>query len=218
MTLDLFACFGPSEPQAETLAPGAVVLHGLVGETEAVSLWRGVQAVIAESPLRCLTTPGGQKMSVSLTNCGEFGWYSDRRGYRYERQDPLTGHRWPALPTEFLGLAGKAAEMAGYLGFVPDTCIVNRYLPATRMGLHQDKDEADFSQPIVSVSLGLPAVFVFGGLKRGDKKVRVLLQHGDVVVWGGPSRLCFHGILPVKDGGHPLLGRQRINLTLRKAG
>jgi len=218
MTLDWLA--DSSRPATETvaLASGAVVLRGLVGENEAVVLWQAVQTVIAESPPRCLSTPNGKKMSVALTNCGAFGWHSDRRGYRYEREDPLTGRPWPAMPPGFLDLAGKAAAVAGYSGFVPDACIVNRYLPGARMGLHQDKDEADCSQPIVSVSLGLPAVFAFGGLRRSSPTVKVWLLHGDVVVWGGPSRLCFHGVLPVKDGWHPSLGRQRVNLTLRKAG
>jgi len=217
VTLDLFEQFADAEPAHEPLAPGAAVLRGFAGE-EAATLWRLAQVVIAKAPLRRLSTPGGLPMSVALSACGRFGWHSDRRGYRYEPIDPLTGRAWPLLPLYFSQFAKKAAAEAGFADFVPDACLINRYLSGDRMGLHQDRDEADFSQPIVSVSLGLPAVFLFGGLKRTDKTVRVLLRHGDVVVWGGSSRLCFHGVLPVKPGQHPLLGEQRINLTFRKAG
>jgi alkylated DNA repair protein (DNA oxidative demethylase) len=153
-----------------------------------------------------------------MTNCGALGWISDRGGYRYAARDPQTQRAWPAMPDAFLELATRGAERAGFPGFVPDACLVNRYEPGARLTLHQDRDERDFSAPIVSVSLGLPAVFLFGGERRSDRVQRVALAHGDVVVWGGPTRLRFHGVLPLADGRHPLTGRHRVNLTLRKAG
>ncbi len=156
-------------------------------------------------------------MSVAMTNCGGQGWVTDHRGYRYDPVDPRTGHPWPAMPAAFLTLAERAAVAAGYPGFVPDACLINRYEPGARMALHQDRDEIDFAAPIVSVSLGLPAVFLFGGSKRTDRPNRLRVLHGDVVVWGGPSRLFFRGVAPLADGDHPLFGRQRINLTLRRA-
>ena len=157
-------------------------------------------------------------MSVALTNCGSLGWVTDRTGYRYDAADPETGKQWPAMPAAFLRLAHDAAAHAGFDGFVPDACLVNQYLPGARLTLHQDRNERDFSAPIVSVSLGVPAVFLFGGLKRSDRPSRVPLEHGDVVVWGGPDRLRYHGVQPLKAAHHYLLGEQRINLTFRKAG
>jgi alkylated DNA repair protein (DNA oxidative demethylase) len=165
-----------------------------------------------------METPGGLHMSVALTNCGALGWTSDRRGYRYTTHDPQTGRAWPAMSTALCRLAQDAAAQAGFPGFVPDACLVNRYAPGSRLSLHQDKDERAYDAPIVSVSLGLPAVFLFGGKARSDKAARVPLVHGDVVVWGGPDRLRYHGVSPLKDGQHPLLGAQRINLTFRRAG
>lgn len=199
------------------LGEGAVVLRGFAVPLDA-ELLAAVEAVAAAAPFRHLVTPGGFRMSVAMTNCGRFGWVSDRRGYRYDPVDPDSGHPWPAMPPVFAGLAARAAAAAGYAGFMPDACLVNRYRPGTRLTLHQDRNERDFSQPIVSVSLGLPADFQFGGLARGDRPRKVPLFHGDVVVWGGPSRLFFHGVLPLADGEHPLLGRQRLNLTFRCAG
>jgi alkylated DNA repair protein (DNA oxidative demethylase) len=165
-----------------------------------------------------MVTPGGFEMSVALTNSGELGWTSDRRGYRYATLDPLTGNPWPPLPDAFVRLARNAAAEAGFPGFTPDACLINRYVPGARMSLHQDKDEQDYSAPIVSVSLGMPAVFLFGGHRRADKAQRIPLFHGDVVVWGGPDRLRYHGVAPLKDHPHASLGSQRINLTFRKAG
>jgi alkylated DNA repair protein (DNA oxidative demethylase) len=156
-------------------------------------------------------------MSVAMTNCGRLGWVSDRRGYRYDACDPLTGHPWPRMPPAFLDLARAAAQAGGFPGFAPDACLVNRYEPGARLTLHQDKDELDYDAPIVSVSLGLPAVFLFGGDARKDRQRRVPLQHGDVVVWGGPARLRYHGVLPLKNGHHAILGSQRLNLTFRRA-
>jgi alkylated DNA repair protein (DNA oxidative demethylase) len=164
-----------------------------------------------------MVTPGGHQMSVAMTNCGGLGWVTDRSGYRYDRLDPNSARPWPSMPPSFRELAREAAAQAGFDGFSPEACLVNRYLPGARMSLHQDKDEGDFGAPIVSVSLGLPATFLFGGLKRGDKAQRFRLSHGDVAVWGGPARLKFHGVAPLADGEHVLMGRQRINLTFRKA-
>lgn len=173
----------------------------------------------ARAPLRHLVTPGGYTMSVAMTNCGRLGWVSDRRGYRYEPLDPLSGLPWPEVPAFWDELARQAASEAGFTGFRPDACLVNRYLPGSRLSLHQDKDEADYCAPIVSVSFGLPAVFLFGTDQRGGSQVqRLRLIHGDVVVWGGPARLAFHGVAPLAEGEHRLLGRQRINLTFRRAG
>ena len=176
-----------------------------------------IDVVAARAPFRNMVTPGGHRMSVAMTNCGDFGWVSDRRGYRYEGADPESGRPWPAMPSCFLDLAARAARAAGYDDFVPDACLVNNYEPGTRLTLHQDRNERDFKAPIVSVSLGLPATFLFGGDERSDRPRRVKLLHGDVAVWGGPSRLAFHGIAPLREGAHPVTGRRRINLTLRKA-
>lgn len=201
----------------ERLAEGAAVLRGFA-LNEAGTLMEAIDAVAVGAPFRNMVTPGGHRMSVAMTNCGDFGWVSDRRGYRYEGRDPESGRSWPAMPKCFLALADRAASAAGYNNFVPDACLINHYEPDTRLTLHQDRDERDFNAPIVSVSLGLPATFLFGGDERSERPQRVKLFHGDVAVWGGPSRLAFHGIAPLREGEHPVLGRRRINLTLRKAG
>jgi len=193
-----------------------VLLRGFAGPAEA-ALIAALRDIVAQAPFRHMLTPGGHQMSVAMTNCGEAGWVTDRTGYRYDTSDPVSGKSWPAMPPSFRELAGRAADHAGFEGFSPDACLINRYLPGTRMSLHQDKDEDDFGAPIVSVSLGLPAIFQFGGLKRSDKARRFRLEHGDIAVWGGPARLAFHGVAPLADGEHALMGRQRINLTFRKA-
>jgi alkylated DNA repair protein (DNA oxidative demethylase) len=216
MTLDLFADSAPIESANESLGPGAVVLRGFAA-ARTFELLATVRRVAADASFRCMTTPNGQRMSVAMTNCGSAGWISDRRGYRYAQIDPLSGAAWPPMPEAFATLAAHAAAEAGFNDFVPDACLINRYAPGTRLSLHQDKDERDFAAPIVSVSLGLPAVFLFGGPLRADRPRRVPLDHGDVVVWGGPARLRHHGVLPLADGDHPLTGRERLNLTLRKA-
>lgn len=217
MTLDLFDD-EPANPQPpEWLEPGAMVLRGFA-VAQAAELLRAVEAVAARSPFRHLVTPGGKRMSVAMTNCGPLGWISDRSGYRYGPVDPDTGERWPAMPQGFRQLARDAAEAAGYPGFAPDACLINRYEPGTRLSLHQDRDEGNYDHPIVSVSLGIPAVFLWGGAQRSGKARRVGLLHGDVVVWGGPARLRFHGVLPLPEAHHPLTGGRRINLTFRKAG
>jgi alkylated DNA repair protein (DNA oxidative demethylase) len=177
-----------------------------------------IHRIEAAAPFRHLITPGGFRMSVAMTNCGSLGWVSDRTGYRYETRDPLSGQPWPPVPPKFLQLAQSAAAAAGFTGFTPDACLINRYEPGTRLTLHQDKDERDFGSPIVSVSLGLPATFLFGGDRRQDKPLRIPLHHGDVVVWGGPARLRHHGVSPLKDGTHDEVGSIRLNLTFRRAG
>ena len=201
----------------EELASGAVVLRGFALPHDS-ELLAAVREVTTRAPFRNMVTPGGYRMSVAMTNCGSLGWITDRSGYRYDEIDPESGRKWPAMPAAFRKLAESAAAAGGFEGFRPDACLINRYEPGTKLSLHQDKDEQDFSQPIVSVSLGIPAVFQFGGLKRGDKTLRVPLQHGDVVVWGGPSRLRYHGVLTLKEDEHPALGKVRLNLTFRKAG
>ena len=164
-----------------------------------------------------MITPGGYRMSVAMTNCGQAGWVTDRSGYRYDAIDPDSGQAWPALPEAFVDVARRAATRAGFENFLPDACLINCYEPGARLSLHQDKNERDAAAPIVSVSLGLPAIFLFGGAQRQDRTQRYRLEHGDVAVWGGPARFTFHGIAPLADGHHPLLGRKRVNLTFRKA-
>jgi alkylated DNA repair protein (DNA oxidative demethylase) len=206
----------PAQPP-QVLEPGALVLRGFALE-QAADLLRVVGQVAAQAPFRHLVTPGGLRMSVAMTNCGALGWVSDRNGYRYDPIDPESGQPWPAMPPLLRELAGDAADAAGFPGFAPDACLINRYAPGTRLSLHQDRDEADYAHPIVSVSLGMGAMFLWGGAQRADKARRVALMHGDVVVWGGPARLRFHGVLPLPEGSHPLTGAHRINLTFRKAG
>jgi alkylated DNA repair protein (DNA oxidative demethylase) len=199
----------------EALGPGATLLKGFASD-DVERLLREIRTVAAAAPCRHMTTPGGFRMSVAMTNCG-VGWVTDRRGYRYDRFDPDTGESWPPIPRSFHALAARAAADAGYRNFVPDACLINRYEPDTRLTLHQDRNERDFSQPIVSVSLGLPAVFLWGGPKRSDRPKRVRIESGDVAVWGGPSRLFFHGVDWLAEGSAPLTGRSRINLTFRRA-
>jgi alkylated DNA repair protein (DNA oxidative demethylase) len=215
LTADLFDSVADAQPSREEIADGAVLLRAFVRPIES-ELIAAVRAIVAQSPFRRMTTPGGHLMSVAMTNCGARGWITDHTGYRYDPIDPRTGAPWPAMPAVFRDLALRAAEQGGFTGFAPDACLVNRYTPGTRLSLHQDKDELDYAAPIVSVSLGLPATFLFGGMARSDKPRRFRLVHGDVVVWGGPNRLAYHGVAPLADGEHPLLGRQRINLTFRR--
>ena len=216
MSMNLFASASGDISWKEALSPGAVVLRGFASTDEAVLL-AALNGVIALAPFRHMITPGGYRMSVAMTNCGSFGWVTDRTGYRYDAIDPESGHPWPQMPDSFLNLATSAAAQAGFQEFVPDACLINRYEPGARFSLHQDKNERDFGEPIVSVSLGIPAVFLFGGSKRADKPRRIPVTHGDVMVWGGLARLHYHGVMPLKEGYHPFVGRYRLNLTFRKA-
>ena len=204
----------PTEPEA--IAPGAVVLRAFA-LTQQAQLIGAVEEIAAVSPFRHMMTPGGSAMSVAMTNCGIAGWISERRGYRYTTIDPQTERPWPAMPAFFTALAHRAASACGYGEFSPDVCLINRYRPGARMSLHQDQDERDFSQPIVSVSLGLACRFLFGGARRDDKVKRLTLVAGDVVVWGGTARRYFHGVAPLASEVHPLSGAIRFNLTFRKA-
>ncbi|WEN13826.1 DNA oxidative demethylase AlkB [Rhodanobacter sp. AS-Z3] len=218
ITTDLFADAAlPLKPRDERLCEGAVVLRAFALEHDA-ALLQAIHDITAQAPFRHLLTPGGLRMSVAMTNAGALGWVSDRRGYRYARRDPQSGEPWPSMPAVFLQLATAAAARAGFADFMPDACLVNRYEVGTRLSLHQDRDEHDYAHPIVSVSLGVPAVFLFGGLQRTDLTQHVPLAHGDVVVWGGPARQHYHGVAPIKLAHHPLLGDIRINLTFRRAG
>ena len=205
----------PLVPSLEPLEEGAVLLRGFV-HAEVPRLLEQVTHVAQVAPFRHLVTPGGYTMSVAMTNCGRVGWVSDRKGYRYDPVDPDTGSPWPPLPQLFLDIAMKAAAQAGFDHYDPDACLINRYVPGAKLSLHQDRDEKDAWAPIVSVSLGLPAVFLWGGKRRADPMRRLLLESGDVVVWGGPARFVYHGVAPLKDGQHPLTGAARINLTFRK--
>jgi DNA oxidative demethylase len=216
MTMNLFDSLADAESLQEQLGPGATVLRKFALPEE-TALLCALRDLVVKAPLRHMVTPGGFLMSVAMTNCGSLGWVTDRTGYRYDAIDPMSGLPWPRMPDAFLRLATGAAAQAGFKEFVPDACLINRYEPGARLSLHQDKNEQDFAQPIVSVSLGIPAVFLFGGLNRADKSLRVRLIHGDVVVWGGPARLRYHGVMPLKEGHHPLMGAHRINLTFRKA-
>jgi len=213
--IDLFADLIEQEgPAAAGLAP--TLLRGFALKHEDQILAE-IERVVEAAPFRRMVTPGGFTMSAAMTNCGTAGWVTDRRGYRYDRNDPVSGEPWPRMPVAFTDLAATAAATADFAEFVPDACLINCYEPGAKLSLHQDKDETDFTAPIVSVSLGLPATFLFGGLKRSDAQVKIPLVHGDVVVWGGKARLAYHGVMPLKDGIHPALGRRRINLTFRKA-
>jgi alkylated DNA repair protein (DNA oxidative demethylase) len=215
LPVDLFESVPDVRPPREAMAEGAVLLRGFVCLLE-TALIAGLRDIVGQAPFRHMVTPGGHPMSVAMTNCGSAGWITDGSGYRYGAHDPETGKPWPAMPPLLREIAGRAADRAGFAGFSPDVCLINRYVPGARMSLHQDRDELDFGAPIVSVSLGLPAIFLFGGLNRSDKPRRFRLEHGDVAVWGGPARLVFHGVAPLADGEHSLMGRQRINLTFRK--
>jgi alkylated DNA repair protein (DNA oxidative demethylase) len=212
---DLFADIRDDQPAREELAEGAVLLRNFFA-AEQPDVIAALRLIVKAAPFRHLVTPGGHTMSVAMTNCGRVGWVSDPSGYRYDPFDPESGKPWPEMPASFRDLAARAAVQAGFEAFVPDACLINRYKPGAKLSLHQDKDELDLRAPIVSVSLGLPATFLFGGLTRSAPTRRYRLTHGDVVVWGGPSRLAYHGVAPLPDGTHPVMGGQRINLTFRK--
>ena len=212
--MDLFLS---QQPSIQEIAKDAYLLQGFALSNQAQIL-ADLSQIISVAPFRQMVTPGGFTMSVAMTNCGALGWITDRKGYRYISHDPLANKPWPAMPASFKQLAQQAALEAGFNNFTPDACLINQYKISARMTLHQDKNELDFSQPIISVSLGLPATFQFGGFERSDKVTKLLLEHGDVVVWGGESRLRYHGVLPLKAGRHSALGECRVNLTFRRAG
>ncbi len=215
VTLDLFS---PQDTSSrKRIGPSAFVLQGFA-MPYVDDLLACIHVMEQEAAFRHMVTPGGFTMSVAITNCGKLGWTSNRHGYRYSVTDPDTGQPWPHMPSTFSRLAREAAAASGFADFEPDACLINRYLAGSRLSLHQDKNERDFSAPIVSVSLGIPAIFLFGGHERSHKTMRVSLQHADVVVWGGEDRLRYHGVMPLKESFHPLLGGQRFNLTFRKAG
>ena len=213
--MDLFDDLPPPlEATLTPIAPGAVLLHGFARDGDA-ALLQAIESVLRQAPLRHWQTPGGYTMSVAMSNCGRLGWVSSPSGYRYAALDPLSGQPWPALPDGLLDLAQRAAKQAGYADFLPDACLINNYVPGAKLSLHQDKDEKDLRAPIVSLSMGLPAVFLFGTPSRKDRPQPWRLVHGDVVVWGGPSRLAYHGVSALAEGAHALLGRRRLNLTFR---
>jgi alkylated DNA repair protein (DNA oxidative demethylase) len=211
-TLELFDT--PDGSQVLRLGDGISLLRGLADTSRLFPL---VQRIAAVAPFRHLVTPGGQTMSVAMTNCGNVGWVSDRSGYRYSSRDPLTDLDWPRMPEEFMRLALAAATAGGFPAFMPDACLINRYSPGARLTAHRDADEQNFAQPIVSVSMGLPASFAFYGLARGGRGQTVALADGDVLVWGGASRLVYHAVRPVKPGHHSITGNHRFNLTFRHA-
>jgi alkylated DNA repair protein (DNA oxidative demethylase) len=213
-TGDLFAAVPSFDEQI--LEPGAHILRGFAYGLQP-QLLSTLGSVVGQAPLRHWLTPGGRRMSVAMTNCGGVGWVSDRGGYRYCERDPTTQRRWPDMPELLLNLAQAAALRAGYAGFAPDACLINCYETGTRLSLHVDQDERDASAPIVSVSLGVPATFLWGGLERSDRARRWLLVSGDVVVWGGPARFVYHGVAPLASAEHALTGSRRFNLTFRKA-
>jgi alkylated DNA repair protein (DNA oxidative demethylase) len=219
MRPELFSgAIGDAQGSTASVALGAraVLLRGF-SRACAPELIAAIGAIDAVSPFRHMVTPGGWAMSVALTNCGQIGWITDRTGYRYDAIDPANGRNWPAMPRAFAELAAAAADAAGFGGFRPDACLVNRYAPGARLSLHQDRNERDFDQPIVSVSLGLPAIFLWGGQARADRVRRIPLIHGDVMVWGGPDRLAFHGVHALAEGEHELTGAYRFNMTFRRA-
>jgi len=205
----------PNPPSSERLEEGAVLLRGFATH-DAPALIAAVTEIARTAPFRHLVTPGGYTMSVAMTNSGRVGWVSDRTGYRYDPIDPATGSPWPHLPAPFLDVAIRAAAEGGFPHYDPDACLINRYVAGSKLGLHQDRDEKDAWAPIVSVSLGLPAVFLWGGKRRTDPVRRLRVESGDVAVWGGPARFVYHGVAPLKEGSHPLTGATRINLTFRK--
>lgn len=214
-TFELFEA--TTQNQCQRLGSAAMVLRGFALPYVS-ELIPAIALIEVASPFRHMVTPGGFTMSVALTNCGELGWTTDRRGYRYTSLDPDTGKSWPGMPEVFSRLANEAAAAAGFINFEPDACLINSYSPGARLSLHQDKNELDYEAPIVSVSLGMQATFLFGGHQRTDSTIKVQLLHGDVVVWGGEDRLRYHGVMPLKDNPHALLGSRRINFTFRKAG
>jgi alkylated DNA repair protein (DNA oxidative demethylase) len=217
MILTLPLDLGDSAERAPTeLGEGAVHLPNFAKPLEAALLAQ-IEMLTQEAPFRRMSTRGGHVMSVALTNCGPLGWVSDQSGYRYSEHDPLTAKPWPLMPRIFAELAQRAALAAGFRRFEPDACLVNCYEPGSKMSLHQDRDELDKRQPIVSVSLGVSAQFLWGGSERNSPTRTITLSSGDVVIFGGASRLNFHGIKRLAVQSHPLTAERRYNLTFRRA-
>jgi len=200
-----------AEPTHEEIFPGATLMRGLAQAQDGEFL-EAMQGVLSAAPLHHATTPTGLPMGVMVSDCGTPEAF--RR--RWDPANPAVRQMWPPMPRALLDFSLRCAVRAGFPLFRPDTCHVNRYQAGTKLGLHQDRHECDMSQPIVSVSFGLECVFLLGGLERTDSPKRILLEHGDVIVWGGPSRMRFHGVQPLKPGHHPLTGPYRYNLTFRK--
>lgn len=198
-----------------TIAQDVSLLRGFAAPTGPLVL--AIESIAGRAPFRHLETRSGGRMSVAMTNCGPWGWHSDARGYRYVEHDPLTGERWPPMPAPFAQLAAEAAALGGFPGFEPDACLVNRYVPGAQMGAHRDWDELDKRHPIVSVSIGLPALFLWYGAKRQGKPIVTPVEDGDVVVWGGSARAGYHGVRKLPPGAHPAAGALRYNLTFRRA-
>jgi len=217
MNFDLFDLSNNGETWTESITDDAIVLRQFLVSRSA-ELAEAIKAIEQKAPFRHMKTAGGFTMSAAITACGDYGWISDRCGYRYSQIDPLTGKPWPTMPKTLSEIGQECAHKAGYNNYQPDTCLINRYVPGSKMSLHQDRDEKDFTTPIVSISLGIPATFLFGGLERSDKTIKIPVTHGDVVVWGGKSRLFFHGVLPIKQAYHPFWGDHRVNITFRVAG
>lgn len=217
MNYDLFDLSNNGETWTEKICDDALVLRQYA-TTQAPNILAAIKSVKTQAPFRHMQTAGGYTMSAAITSCGKVGWVSDRQGYRYSTHDPQSKQPWPTMPNILRAFATKAAADAGYDNFHPDACLINRYAPGAKMSLHQDRHERDYNAPIVSVSLGVQATFLFGGIQRSDKTVKVPLAHGDVVIWGGKSRLKFHGVLPIKAGYHPMTGEDRLNVTFRVAG
>jgi len=214
MMEDLFSATPGGETAREVLGEGAVLMRRWLAGRE-TDVMAAIEGVAARAPFRFLTTPGGHVMSVAMTGCGDLGWHSDRAGYRYVATDPVTARPWPAMPDLLRAIAADAAAAAGYAGFAPEACLINRYEPGARLSLHQDKDEGALDQPIVSLSLGVAATFLWGGADRATRPRRLRLESGDVVVWGGPTRLNYHGVAPLAQGWSALGGVFRFNVTFR---
>ena len=215
MTPDLFEDQDEGLPAREALGPGAFLLRGYARQV-APQLLQAIHAIGSAAPFRHMCVPGGKRMSVAMTNCGELGWCANAQSYHYASLDPLSGQAWPAMPKLWRTLAKRAAQEMGFDAFEPQACLINRYEPGARMGLHQDRDETALLAPIVSISLGLPAIFLWGGPRREDPTRRLRLVHGDVLVWGGPARLHHHGVMALPKGFHGLTGALRFNLTFRQ--
>ena len=200
-----------TEPTYEEVTPGAVLMRGLALPQDREFL-AAVDTITAAAPVHHAVTPSGLPMGVMVTDCGDSRAFANR----WDPANPTHKRVWPPMPVVLRDFAIRCAVRAGFPKFRPDACHINQYEAGIKLGLHQDRHECDMTQPIVSVSFGLECVFLFGGLQRMDKPRHILLEHGDVFVWGGPARMCFHGVQPLKPGSHPLTGPYRINLTFRK--